>query len=313
VKAAQFNKYGGPEVVEFKRDAVLPKAGEGQILVEAGAASINPIDLLVRAGYLQGMIPLTFPVTLLGDFAGEVKEVGQGVSGLRVGDQVLGFAPVIAGGSGAAAEYVVAKASMAARRPASASHTEAAALPLTGSSALQALENHMKVKPGQKILVHGGAGGIGSFAIQHAKHLGCHVATTVRGSQKEFVRRLGADDIIDFELEEFDAVLKEYDGVLDTVGGDVYKRSFSVLKRGGILASMVQNSPDQELMSKFGVTSVYVLTRVDSASLNKLAELVDKGALRPQIDREFPLEQAREACAYFEQDHPKGKVVVRIK
>jgi alcohol dehydrogenase len=187
------------------------------------------------------------------------------------------------------------------------------ALPLAGVSAMQALELHMKVKPGQKVLIHGGAGGIGSFAIQHAKHLGCHVATTVRGSQKEFVRRLGADDIIDFELEKFDTILKEYDGVLDSLGGEVYKRSFSVLKRGGIIVSMVQNSPDQELMSKFGVTSIYVTTRVDSASLNQLAELVDKGVLKPQIDREFPLEQAREACTYFEQDHPMGKVVLRIK
>ena len=313
MKAAQFNKYGGPEVIEINHSAAVPKAGEGLILVEAHAAALNPIDTIVRAGYMQGMFPLTFPVTLSGDFAGEVKEVGKGVSGFRVGDQVFGFAPVIAGGSGAAAEYVAAKASLTARKPTRASFTEAAALPLAGVSAMQALEKHMKVKPGQKVLIHGGAGGIGSFAIQYAKHLGCYVATTVRGSQKEFARKLGADKIIDFELEEFDAILKEYDGVLDNVGGDVYKRSFSVLKRGGIIASMVQNSPDQELMSKFGVTSAFVYTQVDSASLDHLAQLVDKKVLKPQIDREFPLEQEREAFAYFEQDHPKGKVVVRIR
>jgi alcohol dehydrogenase len=313
MKAAQFNKYGGPEVIELNRDAVLPKAGEGQILVEGHAASINPIDLLVRVGFMKEMFQLTFPATLLGDFAGEVKEVGQGVSGLRAGDQVFGYAPVFFGGSGAAAEYVALRASAAALKPQRASHVEAAALPLAGVSAVQALELHMKAKPGQKVLIHGGAGGIGSFAIQYAKHLGCHVATTVRGSQKEFVRRLGADDVIDFELEKFDTILKEYDGVLDTVGGEVYKRSFSVLKRGGIVVSMAENSPDQEQMSKFGARSDFFITQIDSASLQSLAELVDKGALRPQIDREFPLEQAREACAYVEQEHPKGKVVVRIK
>ena len=313
MKAAQYNKYGGPEVIEFNHNAMTPKAGDGQILVEGQAASLNPIDAILRAGYMQGMFPLTFPVTISGDFAGEVKEVGKGVSGFRVGDQVFGFAPVITGGSGAAAEYLTAKASMAARKPARANHIEAAALPLAGVSAMQALEKHMRVKPGQKVLIHGGAGGIGSFAIQHAKHLGCYVATTVRGFQKEFVSRLGADKVIDFEVEEFDTILKEYDGVLDNVGGEVYKRSFGVLKRGGIIASMVQNSPDQELMSKFGVMSVFVLTQVDSQSLNQLAELVDKGALKPQIDREYPLEQAREAYTYFEQDHPKGKVVLRIK
>jgi alcohol dehydrogenase len=313
MKAAQFSKYGGPEVIEINRDTVLPKAGEGQILVEGYAASINPIDLLIRAGYMQQMFQLTFPATLLGDFAGEVKEVGQGVSGFRVGDQVFGFAPIFSKGSGTAAEYVASKALVDAQKPQRVSLAEAAALPLAGVSAVQALELHLKAKPGQKVLIHGGAGGIGSFAIQYAKHLGCHVATTVRGSQKEFVHRLGADDVIDFELEKFDTILKEYDGVLDTVGGEVYKRSFSVLKMGGIVVSMVQNIPDQELMSKFGVTSDFFITQIDSASLRSLAELVDKGTLRPQIDREFPLEQAREACAYVEQEHPKGKVVVRIK
>lgn len=313
MKAAQFNKYGGPEVIEINRDAVVPSAGEGQILVEAYAASLNPIDSIVRAGYLQKMLSLTFPVTLSGDFAGKVKEVGRGVSGFRVGDEVFGFAPVIAGGSGSAAECVAAKASNAARKPTRASYTEAAALPLAGAAAMQALENHLKVKPGQKVLIHGGAGGIGSFAIQYAKHLGCYVATTVRGSQKEFARRLGADTVIDFETEEFDAILKGYDGVLDNVGGDVYKRSFTVLKRGGIIASMVQNSPDQELMSKFGVTSTYVTAQADSASLGRLAGLVEKGVLKPQIGREYPLEQAREAFAYFEQDHPNGKVVLRMR
>lgn len=313
MKAAQFNKYGGPEVIELNHDAALPRAGEGQILVEGHAASINPIDLLVRAGYMQQMFQVTFPATLLGDFSGEVKEVGQGVSGLRAGDQVFGFAPVFSGSSGAAAEYVASRASAASLKPQRASHVEAAALPLAGVSALQALELHMKAKPGQKVLIHGGAGGIGSFAIQYAKHLGCHVATTVRGSQKEFVRRLGADDVIDFELEKFDTALKGYDGVLDTIGGEVYKRSFSVLKRGGIVVSMVQNVPDQELMSKYGVVSDFFITQIDSASLHELGELVDKGALKSQIGREFPLEQAREACAYAEQDHPKGKVVLRIK
>jgi alcohol dehydrogenase len=220
---------------------------------------------------------------------------------------------VIAGGSGAAAEFIAANASMVALRPAKTSYTEAAALPLAGVSAVQALEDHMKVRSGQRVLIHGGAGGVGSFAIEYAKYLGCYVATTVRGSQKEFVRRLGADDIIDFELEEFDSALKEYDAVLDTVGGEVYRKSFNVVKRDGVVASLVQNSPDQELMSKFGVRSVFVYTQVNSASLNHLAELVDKGALKVNVDREYRLEQTREAYAYFERDHPKGKVVIRIK
>ena len=313
MKAAQFNKYGGSEVIEFNPNAVLPKLGEGQVLVEGHAASINPIDSAVRAGYMQAMLPLTFPVTLAGDFAGEITEVGHGASNLRVGGRVFGFAPVIAGGSGAMAEYVAVSALMVTRMPEGASYIQAAGLPLAGVSAVQALEDYMKVRSGQRVLIHGGAGGIGSLAVQYARCLGCHVATTVRGSQEEFTRRLGADDIVNFELERFDAILKEYDAVLDTVGGEVYKRSFSVLKRGGVVASMVQNPPDQELASKFGTRSVTVTTQINSASLSHLAELVDKGALKTQIGREYQLEQTREAYTYFEQDHPKGKVVVRIK
>lgn len=185
MKAAQFNKYGGPEVIEINHDATLPKAGEGQILVEGHAASLNPIDSIVRAGYMQKMLPLTFPVTLSGDFAGEVKEVGKGVSGFRVGDQVFGFAPVIAGGSGAAAEYVAAKASIVARKPTRASHTEAAALPLAGSSAMQALEKHMKVKPGQKVLIHGGAGGIGRLPSSMRNTLGVTLRPRSGGPKRD--------------------------------------------------------------------------------------------------------------------------------
>ena len=313
MKAAQFNKYGGPEVIEFNPNAVLPKLGEGQVLVECHAASTNPIDSAVRAGYMQKMLPLTFPVTLAGDFAGEISEVGRGVSGLTVGEQVFGFAPVIVGGSGAMAEHVAASASMVSRKPTKANYSEAAALPLAGVSAVQALEDHLKVNSGERVLVHGGAGGIGSFAVQYTKHLGCHVATTVRGSQAEFARSLGADEIVNFELERFDEKLKDFDAVLDTVGGEVYRRSFSVLKKGGIVASMIQNPLDQELASKFGARTVYVTTQVNSASLGRLAELVDRGALKSLISREYPMEQARQAYAYFEQDHPKGKVVVKTK
>jgi alcohol dehydrogenase len=313
MKAAQFSKYGGPEVIEFNPNAALPGLKDGQVLVEGRAASLNPVDTALRAGYMQKMLPLTFPVTLAGDFAGEVKEVGGGVSDLRVGDQVFGFAPVIVGGSGTTAELIAANALMVARRPTSANYTEAATMPLAGVSAVQALEDHMKVRSGQRVLIHGGAGGIGSFAVQYAKYLGCHVATTVRGSQEEFVRKLGADDVVNLELERFDAILKDYDAVLDTVGGEVYKRSFSTLKKGGIVASMVQNPPDQELMSKFGVRSVAITAQLNTATFNHLAELVDKGALKAKIDREYPLEQTREAYTYFEQDHPKGKVAVKIK
>ena len=143
--------------------------------------------------------------------------------------------------------------------------------------------------------------------------MGCYVATTVRASQKEFAGKLGADRIIDFEAEQFESVLKDYDAVLDTVGGEVYKRSFHILKKDGIVVSMLQNPPDQELMSKFGARSVALITQVNRASLSRLSELVDTDVIRAQIDREFPLEKTREAYTYFENDHLKGKVVIRVK
>jgi NADPH:quinone reductase-like Zn-dependent oxidoreductase len=226
---------------------------------------------------------------------------------------VYSFAPVIAGGSGTSAEYVAANAVMTALKPIKASFSEAAALPLAGVSAVQALENEIKPRPGQKVLIHGGAGGVGSIAIQCAKRLGCYVATTVRASQKEFAGKLGADRIIDFEAEQFERALKNYHAVLDTVGGEVYKRSFQVLKKDGIVVSMVMNSPDKELISKFNARSVYLTTNVNRASLSHLSELVDRDVVRPQIDSEFPLEKTREAYTYFENDHPKGKVVIRVK
>ena len=313
MKAAQFNKYGDPEVIEINNDVASPILREGQVLVECHAASANPIDSFLRAGYMQKMIPLSFPVTIAGDFAGEVKELGPGAADFSVGEEVYGFALVIVGGSGAAAEYVAANAGMTARKPTKASFAGAAALPLTGVSAVQALEQEIKPSSGQKVLIQGGAGGVGSIAIQYAKHLGCYVSTTVRASQKEFVRKLGADTIIDFEAEQFERALKDYDAVLDTVGGEVYKRSFQILKKGGIVVSTKQNLPDQELMSKFNARSVYVTAQVNRASLTHLSELVDRDVIRSQIDTEFPLEKTREAYAYFENDHPKGKVVIRVK
>jgi alcohol dehydrogenase len=313
MRAAQFNRYGGPEVIEFNPQAAQPSAKEGQVLVEAHAASLNAIDSVVRAGYMQAMLPLTFPVTLAGDFAGDVKEVGPGVSDLKPGDHVFGFAPVIAGGSGAAAEIIASNAMMIGRKPSATSYGEFAALPLAGVSAMQALEDYMKVEPGQKVLIQGGAGGVGSFAVQYAKYLGCHVATTVRGSQEGFARKIGADETIDFELKEFETVARDYDAVLDTVGGEVYKRSFAALKKGGVLASLVQNPPDQEMAAKLGVRSVAVTAQVNAGSLNRLASLVEKGALRSQLDSEYPLEQTRDAFAHLENGHPMGKVVVRIK
>jgi alcohol dehydrogenase len=215
-------------------------------LVSIKAAGVNPVDWKIREGYFQQMIPLQFPFTLGMDFSGIVKEIGEGVSGFKQGDEVYGQAGVINGGSGAFAEMALAKTENITNKPKRLSHVEAAALPLVGVSAWRALVENVGLSKGQRILIHGGAGGIGSIAIQLAKYLGAFVATTVSVNDKVFVQELGADQVIDYKSHNFEDLLHDYDSVFDTVGGETYKRSFKVLKKDGIIVSMLEQ-PNSEL------------------------------------------------------------------
>ncbi|MBI2034279.1 MAG: NADP-dependent oxidoreductase [Candidatus Levybacteria bacterium] len=200
MKAAQYSTYGGAEVIEINNNAVKPTPQEGQVLVEVHAASINPFDWKLRAGYMKDMIPLSFPVTIGGDFAGIVVQAGpprvDERQRVEAGDAVYGQALIINGGSGSLAEFAVANLKNIAAKPKNVTFEEAAALPLVGSSAVQALEDHIKLQKNQRILIHGGAGGIGHIAIQIAKYLGAFVATTVSSDDVDFVKKLGADEII---------------------------------------------------------------------------------------------------------------------
>lgn len=311
MRAAQITEYGGPEVIKFNADAERPQPGEGQVLVEVYAASINPFDWKVREGYMKDSLPLNFPATLGGDVAGVVAELGDGVAGFTVGDEVFGQANA-AGGQGSYAEYTLVKASSLTHKPAALSWEEAAALPLTGVSAVQALVDHMNVQAGQKILIHGGAGGIGSFAIQLAKHLGAYVATTAGADDTDYVKSLGADEVIDFRTQKFEDLLTGYDAVFDTIGKDTFTRSFAVLKPGGIIVSMVEKDGDA-LAKQHSVAFVSQSTQVNPERLAKLVELVEAGALKISIDKTFPLEQAGAAQAYVQEGKHHGKVVLTVK
>jgi alcohol dehydrogenase len=311
MKAIQINAYGGADVLEVNTTAAKPSLKPNQILVENHAASINPIDWKVRAGYLKDMVPLQFPITVGGDFAGIVTEVGEGVTDLQVGDAVYGQAPLLNGGSGSMAEFVAANAANSAKKPASIDFVESASLPLTGVSALQALEDHIHLQSGQKILIHGGAGGIGSVAIQLAKSLGAYVATTVGTDDIDYVKQLGADEVIDYKAEHFEEKLKDFDAAYDTVGGETTDASFQVLKRGGIIVSML-GQPKPELAATYGVTAIGQMSEVTTARLNRLAEFVVSGKITPHVDKIFLLDQAKEAFLYQEEQHPRGKVVLKI-
>jgi alcohol dehydrogenase len=216
------------------------------------------------------------------------------------------------GGSGAFAEMALANTESIAHKPKRLSHAEAAALPLVGVSAWQALTEDIGLSKGQKILIHGGAGGIGSMAIQLAKNLEAYVATTVSTDDKEFVQELGADEVIDYKTRAFEDLLHDYDAVFDTVAGETYRRSFKVLKKGGIIVSMLEQ-PNTELMNQYGVKAIFRFTQVNRERLVKLAQWVDQNNnIKIHIDRTFTLDQAGKALDYQKDIHPSGKLVLTV-
>jgi NADPH:quinone reductase-like Zn-dependent oxidoreductase len=313
MKAAQIKGYGSSdEVIEINKDAPAPNdPSAGKVLVKIKAAGINPVDWKIREGYMQQMIPLQFPSSLGADFSGVIEKVGQGVSEFRQGDEVYGQASMLSGGSGAFAEMALANADTIAHKPKSLSHPEAAGLPLVGVSAWLGLVETISLQKSQKILIHGGAGGIGSVAIQLAKHLGAYVATTVSTNDKQFAKEVGADEIIDYKTQTFEELIGDYDAAFDTVGGETYSSSFKVLKRGGIIVSMLEQ-PNQELMTQFGVKAIFQFTQINRDRLTKLAQWVDQNNIRVNVDKTFPLEEAGRALDYQRDVHPRGKVVLAI-
>ena len=312
MKAVRYSNYGGIDVLDVVTNADKPAIGDGQVLVEVEAASINPVDYKVRLGYMKDFVPLKFPATIGGDFAGVVREIRGSASGFKQGDKVFGYGIVLSGGSGSFAEFVAANIANTARAPKTIESLKAAALPLAGSSAIQAIEDAIKLKKGQKILIHGGAGGIGSIALQLAKSIGAEVATTVSELDIPFVKELGAATVIDYHTGEFDKDLKDFDAVLDLVGGDALTKSFKVLRKGGILVTLA-GRPDEALAKQSGITAMGQMTSTDTKHLDRLAALVDKGTIRIFVDKVFTIDQARDAFTHAERNHPQGKVLLTMK
>ncbi len=310
MKAVQFKAYGGSEVLGIE-EVTLAEPEPDQILVEVHAAALNPFDVKLLSGTYKDNMPVEFPTTPGGDFAGRVIKTGAEVTDLRSGEDVYGTAMVFGGGTGAFAEMALVKAVHAAPMPQSAGYEEAAASVLVGVSALQALEEHMELRSGQKILIHGAAGGIGHMAVQLAKSIGAYVAATASGDDAEFLKKLGADRVIDYKTEALENAVKDFDSVYDTIGGEVTEKSFSVLKMGGILVSMV-GKPDEEWAAKQGLRAVGQFTRVSRKRLNRLTELIDSGKVKVRIDRMFPLDKVREAFDRQIEGHLRSKVVLKM-
>lgn len=313
IKAIQIKKYGGNDVVEVNETASAPSLSSGKILVNIKASGVNPADWKIREGYLQQIMPLQFPSTLGMDFSGVVKQVEEDAhSDFKQGDEVYGQASIFSGGSGAFAELASVSRDSIAHKPKTLNYLEAAALPLVGVSAWQALVEHIGLSKDKKVLVQGGAGGIGSIAIQLAKHLGAFVATTVSTDDKQFVQELGADQVIDYKTENFEDIVHDYDAVFDTVSGDTYKRSFKVLKKGSGMIVSTLEQPNSELMNQYGIKAVFLFSQVNRQRLTRLAEWIDQNNIRVNIDKTFSLDEAAKALDYQKEGHPKGKLVLTI-
>ncbi|MDP4510171.1 NADP-dependent oxidoreductase [Nonomuraea turcica] len=334
MKAFVVERYGDADTVRAS-DVPDPKAGAHDVLVRIHAASVNPVDLKIRNGDLKAILPLRAPFVLGNDLAGTVVAVGARVTRFAVGDEV--YAHPDQNRMGTFAELIAIHEDDVATKPATLTMAEAASIPLVGLTAWQALVERADLRPGQKVLIHAGAGGVGTIAIQLAKHLGASVATTASASKTDLVKSLGADVVIDYQKQAFEANLHDYDVVLDTVGGETLDKSLRVLKPGGTVIS-ITGPPDPAFAREIGanpvirlaiaalsfrirrrvrrrqVTYSYLFMKASGDQLRELAALIDAGIIRPVVDSVFDFDQTREALAHLEQGRTKaGKVVVRMK
>jgi alcohol dehydrogenase len=330
MKAFALDRYGGPDVVSL-RELPEPEPGEGDLLVDVRAASVNPIDFKIRSGDVKVLIKDRFPLVLGSDLSGVVLRTGKGVTRFAEGDEI--FARLRKDRIGSFAERVLVDEGVAARKPAKLSHAEAASIPLVGLTSYQALLDIGKLERGQRVLIHAGAGGVGTFAIQLARHAGAEVVTTASPKNHELLRRLGAAEIVDYRTQRFEDVVAPCDVVFDTQGGETLERSFRVVKQGGVVVT-VGGKPDAKFAKAWGLNPVLVLVlrilmrkvtrlarekgahfeylfmRPDGVELSRIGELLEEGTIVPVIDSTYPFADTKKALAHVESGKAVGKVVV---
>ncbi|WP_437397702.1 NADP-dependent oxidoreductase [Flagellimonas lutimaris] len=310
MKALQITGYGNNDVTVISKDAPVPGLKEGSVLVKVYHAALNPVDWKMRGGSQKKMLSLSFPATLGCDFCGVVVEKDKNVTAFKIGDEVFGSAIPSLGGSGAFAEYVVTPSKNVALMPKNTSPAIAAASVTVSVCAYLCLQVG-NLGTGSKVLIIGGAGGIGRAAIQLAKSMGAYVATMVHTKDMDVVRKIGADEVIDSSRNEAPDLLKDYDLVVDTVGGKEYKLAYSVLRKGAIMTSVTEQ-PDKGLMEKYGVDAKFILGFPFTERLEAVKGFIEKKILSPYISKTFTLDEAREALEYQEHGKPGGKVVLNI-
>ncbi|WP_449620695.1 NADP-dependent oxidoreductase [Robertmurraya sp. Marseille-Q9965] len=311
MRAVIINEYGSKDVL-VEQELPKPEIKANQVLVEVYATSVNPIDWKLRAGYLKQMLDWSFPIILGWDVAGKIVEVGSKVKHFQVGDEI--FARPDTTPEGTYAEFTTVDEELLAKKPSNLTFEESASIPLAGLTAWQCLVDSTKVKHGDKVLIHAGAGGVGSLAIQMAKHLGAYVATTASEKNEAYVKELGADEFINYRTQQFEEELIDYDVVIDTMGGDILNKSFQVLKPGGRLVS-ISGQPDPALAEKHQVTASSYWLTPNGKQLAEIGDLLEKGILKPQVGSvfEFSVESLRKAHELSETHHAKGKIVIKVK
>lgn len=307
MKAAIIREYGQEvEITEIPKPELLADA----VLVEVHSSSINPVDNIIRAGYMKEYIPIKFPFTMGFDVSGVIVEVGSDVSDFKKGDEVYARPSGQLGGT--IAEYTVVNEKELALKPANISHLEAASIPLVGLTAWQALVAKGKLQKDQKVLIHAGSGGVGTLAIQMAKQVGAYVASTTSTTNVKMVKKLGADEVIDYKKQNFEELLSDYDLVIDMMGGEILEKSFKVLKKGGTLVS-IKGQDTNDLAKQYGVQFESFFMWPSGEMLTELALFISDGVLKPVIDRSYSIDETQKAYDYLQTGRVKGKVVIAVK
>ncbi|HTV80707.1 MAG TPA: NADP-dependent oxidoreductase [Steroidobacteraceae bacterium] len=307
MKVVRITHFGGPEALHVE-SVPVPKPAEGELLVRVSAAGVNPVDYKIRGGKYPAVKQDKLPFVMGRDVAGTVVECGPSVGRFTKGETIYAMPGL---GRGGYAEYALVKVSEAAPKPESLDAVQAAAVPLAALTAWQGLFRHGQLQQGQRVLIHGGAGGVGHFAIQFAKAKGAWVATTASARHLDFVRRLGADEVIDYQAQRFEDVLEKVDLVFDLIGGETQERSFGVLRQGGRLVSTL-NEPSAQKAAAHGIRAMRYTVSESGTDLAAIGELIDAGKVRPVITRTYQLKEAAAAQEFLEHEHPQAKVVLSV-
>ena len=308
MKAVRIEAFGGPEALKLQ-EIERPEPRDGEVLIEVHAASVNPVDYKIRSGHYPPVKEDKLPKVLGRDVSGVIVRCGRAVTTLAEGDEVMAM---LDSGQGGYAEYVTLPAALCARKPDSLDYDEAAAVPLAALTAWQGLFDHGGLMAGQTVMIHGGAGGVGHFAIQLAKAQGAQVVTTCASNDKEFVQSLGADKAIDYSEERFEDLVNEVDLVFDLVAGDTQERSWSVLKDGGTMVSTL-SKPSERQARIHHARAVNYIAHPDGGELAQIADLIEQKKVRPHVAARLPLTEAAAAHRTVEHEHPRGKVVLEVR